>query len=189
MKFHFDPAARTLPESYDYGVGAASVPGTAVVGTDAQRLEFARLTHRRPKNAMEYERVCRTLLVGEDAGSIYGAVLTWPNHPDVLREWDRLDGNEAKDEVADGLPAKSRWARDVYNMAQDARLDADDRLKAFRLYAEGQGYVGVRGGTNVNIDNRAIILVPRRSAKLDDPEREEKVIQAQARLIADARHG
>jgi hypothetical protein len=28
--------------------------------------------------------------------------------------------------------------------------------------------------------------VPRRSSRVDDPEREEKVIQAQARLVSDA---
>jgi hypothetical protein len=186
MKYAFDAsAARRLPESYDYGVFAQS--GVGIIGTAEQRLEFAQRMHRLPKNGQEYIRACRTILQGQDAGLVEIAAVQWPTSPDVLAEWNRLDDNASKEEVSDGLPSKAKLGRDVYNLGLDTSIDPDDRIKAFRLFAEVQGHIGRGGNTiNNNIDARSIILVPRRSVRLDDPEREEKVIQAQARLVSDA---
>jgi hypothetical protein len=186
MKWKFDAqAVRQLPPSYDYGV--FSRPLSGAVGTAAQRLEFAQRAHKVPHNDQEFLRLCRIILQGEDHDIVAVAASTWPNLPEVLAEWDRLDDNASKDEVSDGLPSKAKLGRDVYNLALDTSVDPDDRIKAFRLFGELQGHIGRAGSViNNNIDARSIILVPRRSAKVDDPEREEKVIQAQARLVSDA---
>lgn len=185
VAYAFDAAERRLPASYDYGIASHSQAGFGIVGTPEQRLEFAKRTHRLAKNGLEFLKVCQVILTGLDSGLVTVAVNTWPNSPDVLAEWNRLD--DSKEETNDGLPSKAKLGRDIYNLASDTTVPPDDRLKGFRLYAELQGHVGRVGGTiNNNIDARSIILVPRRSQRLDDPEREEKVIQAQARLVSDA---
>jgi hypothetical protein len=183
-RFAFDATARRLPASYDYGVGH-TIMGAGIVGTSAQRLEFAKRTHRTPHNDQEFLRVCRVILTGDDTPLVEVAARQWATAPDVLAEWNRLD--DSKEEIGDGLPSKQKLGRDVYNLALDSQIDPDDRIKAFRLFAEVQGHIGRGGGVvNNNIDARSIILVPRRSSRVDDPEREEKVIQAQARLVSDA---
>ncbi len=179
---------RQLPQSYDYGsteFGPNVAYGSGEIGTQEQRLEFARKMHRRPHNFMECERVLRTILVGDQVGLIAGAAIYWMRHPDVLNEWDRLD--EEKVEIEEGLPSKQKLARDVYNIGLNEQIDADDRLKAFRLYGEVQGHIGVKGSSVTNIDARSVILVPRRSSRVDDPEREAKVIESQALLVKDAK--
>lgn len=185
MKYSFNALARQLPESYDYGVGSHMQAGIGIVGTEEQRLEFARRMFRRPQNMLEYERVARTILLGVDAGLVQPAILQWPNSPDVLAEWDRLE--TSKEEIVDGLPSKAKMGRDIYNLASDTQVATDDRLKAFRLYGELQGHIGsAKTQINNNIDARSVILVPSRSRTLDDPDREAKVIEAQARLVKDA---
>lgn len=189
VKWHFDMTAHKLPESYDYGQPAAAehvMAGHGIVGTPEQRLDFAKKMHRRPQNMLEYRRQITTILLGEESHMIGAAVVQWPDAPDVLAEWERLDDSGAKEEVADGLPTKQKWARDVYNAAADDRFDLRDRLHAFKLYGEAQGFVG-GSATITNIDNRSIILMPQRRRLIDDPEHEAKVISAQARLVTDAR--
>lgn len=191
MNFEFSAAVRTIADQRDYGVaGAVSTrPVDGRVGRFDQRMEFAKAMHQRPRNVLEYDRVLRMMLVGPDSGMIAAAAATWPNDPDVLAEWDRLDGHEARDEVADGLPTKQRWLRDIYNVGLDAaHCDPDERLRAFRLYGEGQGFIGGGKGSTTNVyDNRSIILVPRRGGYVDDPDREQKIVNAQAKLIVNAK--
>lgn len=152
------------------------------LGTREQRLEFAAITF---KNGRHLEGCLRAAMrvLNCDEGIAQEAVRQWQHHPDVTTEYERLA--EDKEVVNDGLPTKEALARDVYNIGLDAGVDPDDRLKAFRLFAEIRGHIA-KPGTNISIDQRSIILLPRRNPVLDDEAREQKVIEAQARLVSDA---
>lgn len=185
--YQFDMTQHRLPESYDLGEPARRVAGRGQIGTIEQRQEWAKLVHRMADNMMAHEGAARRVLSAEDQGMAHQAALEWRNSVDCMTVWDALNSKEGSDEVSDGLPTKAILARDVYNVALDGTEDADDRLKAFRLYGEIQGFVNRGGATvNTNIDARSIILVPRRSSRVDDPDHEQKVIEAQARLVTDA---
>jgi hypothetical protein len=152
------------------------------LGTREQRIEFAQITFKTGRH-YEAARVAARRILACDDGVANEAVRQWQFHPDVTEEYDRLGGE--RETINDGLPSKEMLAREIYNIGLDNHIDPDDRLRAFRLYAEVRGHIA-KPGTNVNIDARSIILLPRRSTKLDDPEHEQKVIEAQARLVKDA---
>lgn len=182
FRSNYAPAGSIVP-SHDYGPIDRMPAGFGIVGTAEQRVEFARRMHRRAANMQEYENQARIVLGAQHylAGE---AARTWPTSTEYLNEIERLD--KSNDDIGEGLPTKEKMARDIYNMATDVELDADDRLKAFRLYGETRGFVGQKNAPVVNVDARSIILVPRRNPRVDDPDREEKIIQAQARLVKDA---
>lgn len=186
VEFNWPPRNLTQPalddREHEFRPAARVYLDQSVIGTREQRIEYARLTF---KNGQHYEgslKAARRVLNCEE-GVAMEAVRQWQHHPDVTGEYDLL--SEDKEVVNDGLPSKEVLARDVYNMGLDTHMDADARLKAFRLFAEIRGHIA-KPGTNVNIDNRSIILLPRRAARVDDPDREQKVIEAQARLVKDA---
>jgi hypothetical protein len=85
-----------------------------------------------------------------------------------------------------GLPSKAQQARDIYNLAQGA-ASIDDKLKAHKLYAEIMGHVQKPGegkGGDTYIDNRSVILLPRRETNLDAWEAD--TIEHQAQLVSNA---
>ncbi len=136
-----------------------------------------------------------------DQGRYEAACLTFPDHADdnlarsaaqeyrydrvVIEETARLE----REEPLNGLPTKAQQARDIYNLAMGAP-SIDDKLKAHKLYAEIMGHVVKpgegSGNGNTYIDNRSVILLPRRAKPEELDEWEGTTVEHQANLVANA---
>jgi len=105
-----------------------------------------------------------------------------PGDPVVLAEYDRIVAERGH---ASFLPDKHALAAAIFDAGQKAR-DTDDKIKAFKLYADVMGYIE-KPGTVVNnnnlVDNRSVVVV--RDFGTDD-DWERKLKSQQAKLIEDA---
>lgn len=105
----------------------------------------------------------------------------WPRDPDVIIEISRLINSG---ETATLLPTKEEVAYDAYLISKTA-FEADDKIKAIKLYAELMGFVKTPG---VNIQNNIktigsqsnVMVVPDYGS---DDEWEQKLLSQQSALI------
>ena len=149
-----------------------------------RKRKFAALARVRPDTREgRYEAACLTFPDQCDDNLALMAMEQYPFDRVVIEERARLEAEEP----TDGLPSKAQQARDIYNLAQGA-TSIDDKLKAHKLYAEIMGHVQKpgdgAGGGNTYIDNRSVILLPRRETNL--AEWEAETIDQQARLVSNA---
>lgn len=144
---------------------------------------YARLARVRPNTPEgRYEAACLTFPDQEDDNLARQAAEEYRFDRVVIEETERLAASEPEA----GLPTKAQQARDVYNLAMGAK-SVDDQLKAHKLYADIMGYVQKPTDApagNTYVDNRSVILLPRRATSLD--EWEVEAIEHQAKLVANA---
>lgn len=105
-----------------------------------------------------------------------------PGDPDVIAEMDRIVAERGH---ASFLPDKNALAAAIFEAAGKCKAD-DDKLKAYKLYADVMGYIE-KPGTVVNnnnlVDNRSVVVVKDFGS---DDDWERKLQAQQRRLIEDA---
>lgn len=120
-------------------------------------------------------------LTTPDTGQALQIAKNWVKDPVVLAAKDAL---LLSSDALNYLPTKEQQCKDIYALATDTRQDAEDRLKAHRLYAEVRGFIEKPvGGSTTNILNQGVMIV--RDAGTDEQWQEKAAIQ-QRTLIADA---
>jgi hypothetical protein len=165
------------------GMEQATTPWQRFADPERKR-KFAALARVRPDTRDgRYEAACLTFPDICDNNLVFKAIEEYPFDRVVIEERARLEAAEPEH----GLPTKAQQARDIYNLAQGA-ASIDEKLKAHKLYAEIMGHVVKpgegNGGGNTYIDNRSVILLPRRETNLD--EWEAQTITQQAQLVSNA---
>jgi hypothetical protein len=94
---------------------------------------------------------------------------TWPNDPVVVAELTRLRhaGHDTN------LPNKADIGRRLINIADDNKVNIENRLKALDKYAELMGMKPKEGGPAVhigNVDQRRVFVLPLPAPDLNDWE-------------------
>ncbi len=152
-----------------------------IILTDEQKLkqQFARELLKTPTEAFKVA----SRLFGDDTGRALTISHRWPHDPEVLGFMQA-----AIEDMGDMhfLPTKAEAARAAWEMSQDPRLPADERLKAMRLYSDIRGYIERQGGITVNQNNitqNKVMLVRDHGSNADW---EIAATAQQTRLIADA---
>lgn len=118
-----------------------------------------------------------------DPGVNHYVAQYWPHDLDVRREMVRLIEEHGE---AHFMPSLEAVAGEVYAYAQSAD-EGDLKLKAYRLYAEIRGFIQKPGTVithNQNYTDLSKVLVIKDHGTED--EWEQKLIEQQARLVANA---
>lgn len=144
---------------------------------------YARYIYGKPATPEARFHAARQLYPSQETvGFALTVASDWPDDPIVIAELDRLASEDEQD-----LPNKAKLARDIYNLADDGSKSVDDRLKAYKLYAEVRGFIekpAPIGNVNNNyVDNRKVMLIPP-SPPID--EWEQGAVNQQAKLVSDA---
>lgn len=119
---------------------------------------------------------------GENTGMALLASNRWPDDPEVLAITQK-----AVEELGDMhfLPSKADLARLAWNLANNERVDTDNRLKAMRLYGDIRGFIEKQGTViNNNVLTNNKVMVVKDHGTVEDWER--GLLQQQNRLISDA---
>lgn len=122
------------------------------------------------------------VVFGDDTAKALQVSSAWPNDPEVKQYIEEL-----KEELGEEyfLPSKADSAMIAYNIANDQKVPAEDRLKALRLYADIRGFIEKQGTTvnnNILTSNKVMVVKDHGS----DDEWENKIAQQQAQLIESA---
>lgn len=115
-----------------------------------------------------------------DVGLAMQAANTWPTDPIVAEAKILLLEEKG---LRSFLPTKDEQARDIYNMANCEKLDAEVRLKAHRLYAEIMGNIerpALPTASNTNIIAQNVMVVKDHGTN-DDWEMQ--AMQQQGKLV------
>lgn len=149
---------------------------------DERKREFARLIYVRPDTNVERLNAARQIYpLQSQVGFALQIANEWRFDPVVVAELDRLGAGTEQQ-----LPDEDKIARDIYNLANDPDKSTDDRLKAYKLYAEVRGFIQKPGTTinNNNIaDNRRVMVMPMQVGL----DQFEAIAEAQqTKLIVDA---
>lgn len=141
------------------------------------KAKFAERLLRRPQAAFE---VACELFGPMETGRALKASAEWPNDPYVLEIQAELIEEHGEKHF---LPTKEEFARKVIDYADTIR-SAEDKLKAYRLYAEVMGYIEKPGVVvNNNVDNRRVMIVKDHG---NDDDWERRLANQQKRLTTDA---
>jgi hypothetical protein len=107
----------------------------------------------------------------------------WPDDPVVVAEMARLDALPPPEPE---LPSLAYTLKSILDIANNAEIDIEARLKAWKLYCEGMQYIGK---TTVQVNNNSttrvvnnVMVVPALA-----PDWEQRMAAQQKKLIADAR--
>jgi hypothetical protein len=114
----------------------------------------------------------------DDPGVALQLAHKWFNDPELKAIQATL---MEKNGLRSYLPSKDEQAKDIYAMAEDKKLDVEERLKAHRLYAEIMGNIEKpTNPTQVNVQtNLGVMLVP---VAQNDEEWEKRAQEQQRRL-------
>ncbi|WLJ71032.1 hypothetical protein [Sphingomonas phage Kimi] len=110
----------------------------------------------------------------------------WHKDPVVIDEYERLTiGAGSSGSIAEILPSKEQIAFEVLEAARKC-IDADDKFKGYKLFAELTDMVTKPGiNINNNIDNRQVVF--RVPATQSIEEFEAEFYEQQTRLLEHAR--
>lgn len=122
------------------------------------------------------------VVFGDDTAKALQVSSSWPNDLEVKQYIE-----EFKEELGEEhfLPSKADSAMIAYNIANDQKVPAEDRLKALRLYADIRGFIEKQGTTvnnNILTSNKVMVVKDHGT----DDEWEDKIAQQQAKLIESA---
>jgi hypothetical protein len=147
-------------------------------------------TEEGQKRLFAYELLCNPddafkaalAVFGDDTGKALQLSTQWKNDQEVARYVQ-----EYKEELGDEhfLPSKADSAMIAYKIANDAKVPAEDRLKALRLYADIRGFIEKQGTTvnnNILTSNKVMVVKDHGT----DDEWEDKIAAQQAKLIETA---
>uniref|UniRef100_A0AAU6VZR6 Terminase small subunit n=1 Tax=Pseudomonas phage Pavpe01 TaxID=3138545 RepID=A0AAU6VZR6_9VIRU len=130
------------------------------------------------------------MLCPDDTGRALWHATNWPNDPEVLAEMERLRNSPDK---LGQIASKFELARFYWDLAQDSKLDAKDRIAAAEKYGAVAGIYDPRqtNTTNVNIENAPRVMVVKDHGT--DEEWEKKAAAQQSALtggkyVANTRH-
>ena len=118
-----------------------------------------------------------------DTGTAMAKASVWPSDPEVKGYM-----TEALEEVGDMhfLPGKADLSRAIWDIVANNTLSVDDRLKAMRLYGDLRGFIEKQGtiiNNNNNMTSNKVMLVKSHES---NEAWEQKLVQQQQGLIADA---
>lgn len=137
------------------------------------KAKFAEELLRRPRAAFE---IACELFGPMETGRALKASAEWPVDPYVL---DIQAGLIEEHGERYFLPTKEQFARQVIDYADTIRTP-EDRLKAYRLYAEVMGFIEKPGVVvNNNVDNRRVMIVKDHG---NDDDWERRLVNQQKQL-------
>jgi hypothetical protein len=138
------------------------------------------------KNPTEpFKAACYIFKDNNDLGNRLIAACEWPNDPIVIFEIDSL---VASNNTVQILPTKDEIAYEIYLIGKKA-FEPEDKLKAYKLYAELQGMVK-SPGININNsiktinDNSRVLEVMEHTNHGSDDNWEDKLLLQQKKLTA-----
>lgn len=130
------------------------------------------------------------LLCPDDTGLALWHASNWPNDPEVLAEMQKLRNSP---EQLTGIATKFELARFYWDLAQDDKLDAKDRIAAAEKYGAVAGIYDPKqtNTTNVNIENGPRVMVVKDHGTNEDWEAKAAKQQAEltgGKYVANTRH-
>lgn len=149
------------------------------------KLAFARAWLKAPKNPFEAART----VFGLNTGAALHAATNWTTDAEVLAECARLKEDEGAKSF---LTSKEELARKILEAVEDppletqggwqARIPIEDKLKAFKLYAEVMGYIEKPQAVinNNPVTNNRVMVVKDSGS---DEDWEKKAARQQKELI------
>ena len=129
------------------------------------------------------------VVFGSDTGKALYAASHWVYDAQVIADKERISADY---NALEYMPSKALLAKAIWDLAtgQDGRIDADNKIKAFKLYGEVMNFiekpvaVSIDNSKNVTVNK---VMVVREAAS--NEEWEQKLITQQARLLdASANH-
>lgn len=114
------------------------------------QMRFAALLQRVPKDKrLQHAPVIAKQIVGKEQAERYpmhviNIATEWPHDPDVIAEIDRLDLIPIPKEVV---------LKDVYAIASDPYCEKKDKIAAFRLYSDMNGWTQKVSGKESGVPN------------------------------------
>ena len=132
----------------------------ANVTDDDIKRRFAALIFKRADHPAEHMAAAQQIFSRRDQTALALQVATeWPRDPVVIAELERLSENV----TGDDLTSKADLARKIMQIGDNPQHSPDERLKAYKQYAELMGFIQKpeTGSTNNTfIDNRRVMMVP-----------------------------
>jgi len=118
----------------------------------------------------------------ENAGMALMVTSRWPNDPEVKKY--QAEAMATLGETG-FLPSKGDLARAVWTMAENEKYNADERLRAYRLFGDIQGHIEKGAGPiiNNNLTSNKVMVV---NSQGSDDEWEHRAASQQARLVEEA---
>lgn len=146
--------------------------------TLALKVRFAEALLRDPLNS--FRAAC--VVCGNDTVRALKISSEWVYDLCVLQEQARLIEENGPDEY---LPTKAEVCRRIYAVGENA-TSGDEKLKAYKLYAEIRSFIAKPEGGNVNVQvNNNRVMVMRDFGT--DEQWETKAIAQQTKLIEHSR--
>ena len=142
---------------------------------------FAGALLRQPDNP--FAAACKVF--GLDTASALRAASEWINDTYVLTKQAELLDSLGEETF---IPSRLTLARKVWELAESPGSEKKDRIAAYKLYAEIQGYIEKGVGAIVNnntIVNQNRVMVVKDFG--DDDSWENKAVEHQTKLIEHAR--
>lgn len=151
----------------------------AWVGFNEQeaKADFARALLRDPRHPLP---VAISVVGERDMARAIEISRDWPNDAIVKKIQKELIKEFGESYF---LPSKEDLARDVYEITRENKATVNEKLAAFRLYADIRGFIEKQAMNNIQnntiVQNRVMIMPDYGS----DDNWEEKLVTQQAKLI------
>lgn len=139
------------------------------------KLRFAELSLQHPGDPRRCAEIIAYAAGIGDPNTIIRMAMNWPNDEFVISEMQRLLDENGPEHY---LPSKFDLARLVWGVADNAKIDTEDRLKAAKQYADLMGFIEKTPSVQVQI-NRVMQVKDYGS----DDDWERKALEQQRKVI------